>query len=173
MKKYLTLHLLGSLIAINSSITTFAQSENVNAIFNRNETDNTIDSASLLQQYVGCWYPDKLGWHGEIYITSDGNKLYLKMITDEGDMKFDEVEVNESEHSIHWAYSEESYAHWYIGKWGETNRNEILVDINHVYASCGVPTEVYSIGVEANHSVKEWKYMAVIVKRRTYFKLRI
>jgi len=85
------------------------------------------------------------------------------MSTDEGNKRFEEVKINESESSIEWSYKDESDALWYIGKWGETNRDEILMDINHINASCGVPTEVYRIGAEANHSVKEWKYMAVMI----------
>ena len=121
------------------------------------------DTSSVLQQFVGCWHPNKPGWHGDISITTDGSKLYLTMTTDEGDKRFVEVKVNESEPSIKWSYSEKSDALWYIGRWSETNRDEILVDVNHIHASCGVPTEVYQKGVEANHSVKEWKYMAVLV----------
>ena len=131
--------------------------------FAQPEAGNDSDSSSLLQQYVGCWHPNKPGWHGNINITTDGNKLYLTMSTDEGYKRFEEVKVNESEPSIEWSYKDESDALWYIGKWGETNREEILLDINHINASCGVPTEVYRIGIEANHSVKEWKYIAVMV----------
>lgn len=131
--------------------------------FAQSEAGNESDSSSVLQKYVGCWHPNKPGWHGNITITTDGNKLYLTMLTDEGYKRFEEVKVNESEPSIEWSYKDECDALWYIGKRGETNRDEILVDINHINASCGVPTEVYRIGVEANHSVKEWKYMAVIV----------
>lgn len=131
--------------------------------FAQSETGNDSDSSSVLQQYVGCWHPNKLGWHGDITITTDGNKLYLTMSTDEGNKRFEEVKINESESSIEWSYKDESDALWYIGKWGETNRDEILMDINHINASCGVPTEVYRIGAEANHSVKEWKYMAVMI----------
>ena len=159
----LTKILLGLLFSISTSFNSFALKENVNANFTRTEIDDTQDTSSILEQYVGCWYPDVLGWHGEICITFDGNKLYLKMTTDEGDKIFEDVEVNESEHSIHWTYREQSYARWYIGRWKETNRNEILVDSNCIYASCGVPTEIYNIGVEASHSVKEWRYMAVVV----------
>lgn len=85
------------------------------------------------------------------------------MITDEGEKRFEEVKVNESEPAIKWSYSEESDALWYIGRWGETNRDEILVNVNHIYASCGLPTEIYRKGIEATHAVKEWKYMAVLV----------
>lgn len=120
------------------------------------------DSSSVLKQFEGVWHPDKPGWHGIIVIKSDGEKLYLTMKTDEGDKHFVDVEVNESEPSIEWSYCEESNAYFYIGKWRESNRDEIIVDVNHIYASCGVPTEIYSIGVEANHSVKTWKYMAVM-----------
>lgn len=127
------------------------------------ETVSTPNSSSVLQQFIGHWQPNMPGWHGDIDITTDENKLYLTMTTDEGTIHFEEVEINESEPSIEWSYSEETDALWYIGKWGETNREEILVDINHIHASCGVPTEVYSIGIEASHSVKKWKYMAVLV----------
>lgn len=129
----------------------------------QSETGNDSDTSSVLQQYVGCWHPNKPGWHGKITITTDGNKLYLTMSTDEGYKRFDKVMVSESEPSIEWSYKEESDARWYIGKWSETNRNEILVNVNHIDASCGVPTEVYRIGVEANHAVKEWKYIAFMV----------
>lgn len=127
------------------------------------ETGNDSDSSSVLQQYVGCWHPNKPGWHGNINIAIDGDKLHLTMSTDEGYKQFEEVMVNESEPSIEWSYSEESDALWYIGKWRETNRDEILVDINHIHASCGVPTEIYRTGMEANHAVKEWHYFAVLV----------
>lgn len=129
----------------------------------QSETNKNSDSSSVFQKYVGCWHPDKSGWHGDITISTDGSKLYLTMSTDEGCMRFEDVTVNESEPSIEWSYREESDALWYIGKWSETNRDEIIVDINHIHASCGVPTEIYRIGVEANHSVIEWKYMAIMV----------
>lgn len=129
----------------------------------QSESVSNSDTSSVLEQFVGCWHPNKPGWHDDINITTDGSKLYLTIITDEGNMQFDEVEVNYSEPSIKWSYKEESEALWYIAKWHETNRDEIMVDINHIHASCGVPTEIYRRGVEATHAVKEWKYFAVVV----------
>ena len=128
----------------------------------QSEKDSSSDTSSSLQQFIGCWHPNISGWHGDINITVDGDKLCLIMTTEEGEKRFDDVKYNPSEPSIKWSYSEESDAIWYIGKWRETNREEILVDVNHINASCGVPTEVYRIGVETNHSAKEWKYMAVM-----------
>lgn len=129
----------------------------------QSETGSGSDASSVLRQFVGCWHPNKPGWHGDINITTDGGKLYLTMTTDEGNKWFDEVKVNASEPYIEWSYCEESDALWYIGKWGETNREEIIVDVNHIHASCGVPTEIYHKGIEANHSVKDWRYVAVLV----------
>ena len=134
----------------------FALMASAQDIFNKGATKD-------LEQFVGLWHPNNAGWHGDISITTDGSKLYLTMTTDEGKKRFDEVEINYLEPSIEWSYKEESEALWYIAKWHETNREEIMVDVNHIHGSCGVPTEIYHRGVEANHSVKEWKYFAVVV----------
>ncbi len=129
----------------------------------QSEDDRGLGALPVLQQFVGCWHPNISGWHGDINITVDGDKMCLVMTTDEGEKRFNTVIYNPSEPSIKWSYGEESDALWYIGKWRETNRDEILIDVNHINASCGVPTEIYRIGIEANHSVKEWKYIAFMV----------
>ena len=123
----------------------------------------SLDSSTVLKQFEGVWYPDKPGWHGIIVIKSDGKKLNLTMKTDEGDKHFENIEVNKNEPSFEWSYSEELEANFYIGKWRESNRDEIIVDVNHIHASCGAPSEVYSIGLEATHSKKEWYYMTVLL----------
>lgn len=121
------------------------------------------ESSSVLQRFVGRWYPDKTGWHDQIDISINDGKLLLIMHTDEGDKRFEEVRVNESEPSIEWSYCDELEAVWSIGTWSETKREEIIVNLNRIVASCGVPTEVYQSHDEATHAKQEWKYFAVLV----------
>lgn len=142
----------------------YKQAERIVTYADRSITDS---NQSALQQFVGTWLPDKPGWHGKIDITTDGKNLYVKMETDEGNMQFGAVEVNKAEPSIEFSYSEEFDGLWFIAHWRESNRPEIMMDINHIQASCGVPTEIHQSGVEATHSVRDWKYSGVLVDDET------
>ena len=118
---------------------------------------------SDIQQFVGRWYPDKLGWHGPMDIYMKNNKLCLRMHTEEGELNFEDIVINESEPSIEWSYNDDvKYAQWYIGTWSETNRKEIILNVNGIYGSSGVPTEIFREGIEANHMKQCWKYFAVL-----------
>lgn len=119
-------------------------------------------SPNVLQQFVGRWYPDKLGWHGYLDLSINEGNLILTMQTTEGLKRFEEVRINEAETSIEWSYSEDIDAIWYLGTWSETNRKEIIVNTNRIVASCGIPTEVYVSHDEATHAKKKWCYLAVL-----------
>lgn len=125
---------------------------------------NNQGATDSLQQYVGHWNPDRYGWHGAIDIDMNDGRLRLRMQTEEGEMLFENVSVNESESSLEWSYDDDvKYAKWYIGKWNETNRREIILNVNGIYGTSGVPTEIYEEGFEANHMKQCWKYHAVLV----------
>ncbi len=89
------------------------------------------------------------------------------MKTEEGEMLFENVRFIESESSLDWSYNDKvKYAQWYIGTWGETNREEIILNADGIYGTSGVPTEVYKEGIEANHMKQCWSYHAVLVGDR-------
>lgn len=126
------------------------------------ETQEKV-SPLILQHYVGRWYPDRIGWHGCLDFSINDGKLILTMETDEGPKRFEDVKISESGTKIEWSYCDEIDAVWYIGTWSETKRKEIIVNINRIIASCGIPTEVYINHDEATHAKHEWKYSAEVV----------
>ena len=121
------------------------------------------ESSTVLYDFVGHWYPDRPGWHKTIDITTNGKKLFLVMSTEEGKKRFKEVAFNESEPSIKWSYTDDIKGIWYIGKWSETKRNEIILQSDRFNASCGVPTEIYKHTDWSDHSKRTWKYEAKLV----------
>lgn len=121
------------------------------------------DPSSVMKQFVGHWYPDRPGWHKTIDITTDGKKLFLVMSTEEGEKRFEKVAFNESEPSIKWSYTDDIKGIWYIGKWSETKRDEIILQLDRFNASCGVPTEIYKYADWSDHSKRLWKYEAKLL----------
>lgn len=146
MKKYLLLGFVTFLIGILGFSRTF-----------ENE-----DASATLNQFVGTWNPDKLGWHGPIVISYSDGKLHLKMRTEDGEMEFEDVRVCGKE--ISWSYCDEvKHAVWYLGEWRETKRTEILLDVDGIYGSSGVPTTVFQRGVMATSMRRCWEYHGTLV----------
>ena len=149
MKKYLLLGVVAFLMG------SFALSQ----------TLNNGDIASDSNSFVGSWNPDKLGWHGSIVISYEGKNHHLTMNTEEGPIEFDDVQVRGKE--ISWSYRDEvKFANWYLGKWSESGRTEILLDVNGIYGTSGTPTTVYQRGVNATHMLRTWQYHGVLIEDR-------
>ena len=87
------------------------------------------------------------------------------MHTEEGKKFIGNVEVNESESSVEWSYNDDvKCGRWYIGTWDETGRKEILMNIDGIYGTSGVPSEIYETGLEATQMKCSWQYFAVLDK---------
>lgn len=123
------------------------------------------DAASVPNSFVGTWNPDRLGWHGSIEISNEGGKPRITMMTEDGLLEFDDVRVKGKE--IFWSYCDEvKFANWYLGKWSESGRTEILLDVNGIYGTSGTPTTIYHRGINATHMLRTWKYHGILIGDR-------